>query len=68
MAKLDLHTCLDIFDCYDNATFEYVNHILMTKIDGEERVKRAMPDLQKRARWLVNLYANTEEAYPVPLP
>ena len=28
MAKLDLYTCMDIFDWFDDSTFEYINHIL----------------------------------------
>lgn len=31
MAKLDLYTCMDIFDWFDDNTFEYINHILTSK-------------------------------------
>jgi hypothetical protein len=64
MARLSLETCMDIFDWFDDNTFEYINHILLCKIDGEERVKRALPALRKHARWLLNLHSGTEHAYP----
>ena len=50
MAKLNLETCMDIFDWFDDNSFEYINHILLFKVDGEERVKRALPELRKHAR------------------
>ena len=64
MARLSLETCMDIFDCFDDNTFEYINHILLCKVDGEERVKRALPALRKHARWLLKLHSGTEHAYP----
>jgi hypothetical protein len=64
MARLSLETCMDIFDWFDDNTFEYINHILLCKVDGEERVKRALPALRKHARWLLNLHSGTEHAYP----
>ena len=36
----------------------------MDMVDGEERVKRALPALRKHARWLLNLHSGTEHAYP----
>ena len=67
MAKLDLETCMDIFDWFDDNSFEYINHILLSKVDGEERVKCALPELRKRARWLLKLNRDTEYAYPEEL-
>ena len=64
MARLSLETCMDIFEWFDDNTFEYINHILLCKVDGEERVKRALPALRKHARWLLNLHSGTEHAYP----
>ena len=64
MARLSLETCMDIFDWFDDNTFEYINHILLCKVDGEERVKRALQALRKHARWLLNLHSGTEHAYP----
>ena len=64
MARMSLDTCMDIFDWFDDNTFEYINHILLCKVDGDERVKRALPALRKHARWLLNLHSGTEHAYP----
>ena len=61
---LDLDTVLDIFDWFNSPTLELVNHTLLAKIDGEERVRRAMPALRKEARTLLNRYRNTDFAYP----
>ena len=63
-ARLDIATCMDIFDWFNDESFSYINHILTSKLDGEERVKRAMPEIRKRARWLVEVYSGTEAAYP----
>jgi len=64
MTKLTLEACMDIFDWYDDETYEYINHILLSKLDGEERVKRVLPELRKRARFLLRVHAGTEAAYP----
>ena len=47
--KYDLDTCMDIFDWFDAAEFDYLNHILLSKLDGDERVRRALPEIRKRA-------------------
>ena len=59
MAKLDLDTCMDIFDWFDDNTYEYLNHILLSKLDGEERIKRALPEIRKRALWLLKIHRGT---------
>ena len=64
MAKLDLDTCMDIFDWFDDNTYAYLNHILLSKLDGEERIKRALPEIRKRAQWLLKIHRGTECAYP----
>lgn len=61
---LDLDTVLDIFDWFNSPTLELVNHTLLAKIDGEERVRRAMPALRKEARKLLKKYSGTSFAYP----
>ena len=67
MANLSLETCMDIFDWFDDSTFEYINHILTCKVNGEQRVKHALPELRKRARWLLRIHKGTESAYPEEL-
>ena len=64
MATLGFETCMDIFDWFDDNQFDYLSHILVSKLDGEQRISRAMPEIRKRARWLLNLHRNTECAYP----
>ena len=64
MAKLDLDTCMDIFDWFDDATFEHINHILISKINGEQRVRLAMPAIRQHAHWFLNLHCDTDCAYP----
>ena len=40
---------------------------MLTKIDGDARVKRALPELRKRARKLLEAHRDTEQAYPETL-
>lgn len=42
----------------------HIDHILLTKVDGAERVRRTMPQLRKYARELVAAHRGTENAYP----
>lgn len=60
----NLETVMDIFDWFNSPCFELINNTLLTKLDGEERVRRAMPLFRKEARRLVRKYRNTEFAYP----
>lgn len=47
---LSLETCMDIFDWFDDDTYEYINHILLSKLDGEQRVRRTLPELAQASR------------------
>ena len=67
MAKLDFDTCMDILDWYDDDAFDYITHILLSKVDGEQRVKRALPEIRQRARKLLECNRGTEGAYPEAL-
>ena len=62
--KYDLDTCMDIFDWFDAPEFDYLNHIMLSKLDGDERVRRALPEIRKRAQWLVRIHRGCENAYP----
>lgn len=64
MKHMNLETLMDILDWFDDELYDYLNHILLTKVDGEERIQRAMPHLRKHARALVALHRGTESAYP----
>ena len=63
----NLETCLDILDWFNDPDFEYkyINHILVSKLDGEERIRRALPLISKHCAELVRSHANTPAAYPV---
>ena len=59
MKHMNIETLMDILDWYD-----YLDHILLTKPDGEARIRRAMPELRKYARSLVAAHRGTDRAYP----
>jgi len=59
-----LSQCMDILDWFDDPLYEYLNHILLSKLDGEARVARALPDLIDHAEALLRSHAGTEAAYP----
>ena len=61
----DLDTCLDILDWFNDPDYSYINHILVSKLDGDERVNRALPLISKRCAELVQAHANTPKAYPM---
>ena len=65
--RLTLEECMNIFDWFEDSSYEYINHILLSKLDGEKRIRRAMPKIRKRARWLLRVYAGTSAAYPEQL-
>ncbi len=50
--------CMDVFDCHDATLYEYLTHILLSKIDAEQRVARALPHLIARAEELVAAYGD----------
>ena len=60
----DLDTCMDIFDWFGTEDYDYLAHILLAKMDGEERLKRALPEIRKEAKRLVLLHRGCEDAYP----
>ena len=62
--RYDLGTCMDIFDGFGPEDFEYLNHIMLSKLDGDRRVAHAMPEIRKRAKWLVQVHRGCEDAYP----
>ena len=66
MKHMDLATCMDIFDWFDDGLYEYISHILLSKTDGEARVQRAMPGLREHASDLLAAHRHTVAAYPNP--
>ena len=67
---MKIHTlaeCMDIFDWFDDPTYEYIHHILLAKIDGDARVAQALGALCEQAEKLIVHHRGTESAYPVEL-
>jgi hypothetical protein len=62
-----LAECMDIFDWFDDPTYEYIQHILLAKLDGEARVARALRMLCEQADELIASHREKEEAYPEEL-
>ena len=59
-----LEKCLDILEWFGDVSFSHVAHALQVKIDGEERARKALPAMRRRAQWLVKIHAGTACAYP----
>ena len=45
--------------------FDYINHILVAKLDGEERINRALPAISEYCLNLVDAYRSSDNAYPL---
>ena len=59
--------CMDILDWFDDPLYEYIGHILLSKLDGEDRVHRALGCLIEHANRLLVTHKDTESAYPTEL-
>jgi hypothetical protein len=59
--------CMDVFDWFDDALYEYLNHIWLSKLDADVRIARALPKIIDRAAELIAAHEGTEVAYPVKL-
>ena len=68
MKHMNIETLIDILDWFDDGLYDYLIHILLTKLDGKARIRRAMPELRKYARSLVAAHRGTDRAYPEGLP
>ena len=64
MKNLSFEICMDILDWYDDDLYDFINHILTSKVDGAKRIQRAMPHLQAHVQNLVEQNRNTARAYP----
>ena len=64
MKRMNFETLMDILDWFNDGLYDYIRHILLTKPDGEGRIRRAMPELRKYARSLIAAHRGTENAYP----
>lgn len=62
--RYDIDTCMDILDWFGDPDYEYLAHILLSKLDGDQRIARAMPEIRKRAQKLIRLHRGLDDAYP----
>ena len=67
MKTRTLVECMDVFDWFDDPTYEYINHVLISKLDGEARVARALRALCEQADALIASHQDTKSAYPEEL-
>ena len=65
--RLSLDTCLDILDWFNDPQYDYINHIVLSKLDGEQRVRKALPTLQEYCLDLIIQHIGMEDAYPIQL-
>lgn len=63
--KLTIDTCMDILDWFNDECFDYLYHIMLTKLDGDKRIERALPSIREHCLKLVNAHRGTEGAYPM---
>ncbi len=63
---MSFEICMDIFDWYDAPLYEHITHILLSKLDGEERIRRAFPALQEHATQLLDQHRDDEDAFEWP--
>ena len=63
--RLTIDACMDILDWFNDEHFDYLNHIMLAKLDGEKRIERALPSIREHCLKLVNAHRDTESAYPM---
>ena len=56
---------MDILDWFDDPYYDYLNHTLIAKLDGEARVRGALPVISDYCMELVAAHDGTESAYPM---
>ena len=62
---LSFEICMDILDWFDDPYYDYLNHTLIAKLDGEARVRGALPVISDYCMELVAAHDGTESAYPM---
>ena len=58
--RLSIEACMDILDWFNDECFDYLNHIMLAKLDGDKRVERALPSIAEYCLKLVNAYRDTD--------
>ena len=62
---LSLETCMDILNWFNDSNFDYINHIMTAKLDGEERINCALPTISEYCLNLVDAHRASDNAYPL---
>ena len=62
---LSYQICMDILDWFNDSYFDYINHILLSKVNGEECINCALPVISEYCLNLINAHRTTENAYPL---
>ena len=62
---LSLDECMDILDWFSDPQYDYIHHILVSKLDGEHRLQKALPILQGHCMDLIIGHIGCENAYPI---
>ena len=62
---LSFEICMDILDWFDDPYYDYINHILLAKLDGEQRIMGALTTISDYCRELIAAHEGTEIAYPM---
>ena len=61
---MTLDECMDILDWFDDPQYDYIYHILVSKLDGEKRLQKALPELRGYCMDLIIRHIGMEDAYP----
>ena len=59
-----LEQCMNIFDWFGDERYEYIFHVWISKLDADERLAHALPELIREAAALVKAHRGMEDAYP----
>lgn len=62
---LSFEICMDILDWFDDPYYDYIHHILLSRLNGEERIMGALPTISDYCRELITTHEGTEYAYPM---
>lgn len=61
---MTIEEIMDILDWFDDSLYDYLAHSMLSKLDAEARIERALPSLRRYAQELLNQHRGTEIEYP----
>ncbi len=62
---LNLDECMDILDWFGDPTYDYIQHIYLSKCDAPSRLRNVLPVLRGYCMDLIIAHIGMEDAYPV---